>query len=175
MPALPFHTVTLLGLEKRGHPICTKAKASVKPIISQSLGDGSGKSIRALQWERRDGRKQNKNINPSQTLSTQHAALCTHWLLFPHTSSHSEIHDNSFSKYQPITAFPWASGIYMREECEGRIKETRRKEMCFHNLRLLSNQTKVQSLEKDERLSVQANLKSFYFAFISGLAIAERR
>lgn len=140
MPPLPFHTVTELGLEERRHPICTKGKASAKPIISQSLEARSGKSIRALQWERRDGRKQTKNINPSQTLSNHHAALCTNCLQLPQTSPrHGEIQDNSSSKYHPITTFPGALGIYTRDECE-RNKEARRKEACFHKLRLLSNQ-----------------------------------
>lgn len=120
MSALPLHTVTQLGLEERRHPICAKGKASAKPIISPSLGAKSGKN-RALQWERGDGRKQNKNINPSQSLGAQHAALCTHCLLLLYASpSHGEIQVNSSSKYQPITALSGASGICMQEECEGK-------------------------------------------------------
>lgn len=85
MPALPFHTVTQLGLEERRHPICTKGKASAKIIISWSLGAWPGNSIRALQWERRDGRKQSKNTNPSQTPA---ASI----LLFAHTDCYCHIH-----------------------------------------------------------------------------------
>lgn len=116
MSALPLHTVTQLGLEERRHPICAKGKASAKPIISPSLGAKSGKN-RALQWERGDGRKQNKNINPSQSLGAQHAALCTHCL---HLLAMVRYKVNSSSKYQPITALPGASGICMQEECEGK-------------------------------------------------------
>lgn len=93
--------------------------------------------------------------------STQAKASVPSMLPFAHTACCFCMHLLAMVRYKSTVPLSTSQSLHSQGHLEyackknvrGRIKETRRKETCFHKFRLLSNQTEVQFLEKDERLS----------------------
>jgi len=102
---------------------------------------------------RKEGKGQNKTTNPSQTLHTQHTALCTHCQMPPPAPP-----GHNGTQSIPLSLHSQRCSDYICEKrMKGRITETEGKQPCFHKSSLQSNWDLVIG-QRWKLLSVQANL-----------------